>query len=58
MLYRHLKDYLLTEEQLRENNYPQPNPEKSGRILLNPGMTKTRVNDHKYMDLKTILSGY
>ncbi|MXQ89803.1 hypothetical protein E5288_WYG020526 [Bos mutus] len=45
MLYRHLKDYLLTEEQLRENNYPQPNPEKPGSILLNPGMTKTRVND-------------
>ncbi|OWK01219.1 hypothetical protein Celaphus_00018231, partial [Cervus elaphus hippelaphus] len=47
MLYRHLKDYLLTEEQVRENNYPQPNPEKSESILLNPGMTKTRVNDHK-----------
>ncbi|KAF4025309.1 hypothetical protein G4228_017391 [Cervus hanglu yarkandensis] len=46
MLYRHLKDYLLTEEQVRENNYPQPNPEKSESILLNPGMTKTRVNDH------------
>ncbi|XP_042099438.1 putative exonuclease GOR [Ovis aries] len=45
MLYRHLKDYLLTEEQLRENNYPQPNPEKPGSILLTPGMTKTRVND-------------
>ncbi|XP_059745338.1 uncharacterized protein [Bos taurus] len=45
MLYRHLKDYLLTEEQLRENNYPQPNPEKPGSILLNPGTTKTCVND-------------
>lgn len=58
MLYRHLKDYLLTEEQLRENNYPQPNPEKPGSILLNPGMTKTRVNDPKYMDLKITLSVY
>ncbi|XDB52970.1 hypothetical protein ABFV05_006586, partial [Capra hircus] len=44
MLYRHLKDYLLTEEQLHENNYPQSNPEKPS-ILVTPGMTKTRVND-------------
>eukprot|EP00069_Balaena_mysticetus_P012234 bmy_21628T0 len=40
ILYRHLKDYLLTEEQLHENNYPQPNPDKPGSVLLNPGMTK------------------
>ncbi|XP_008568129.1 PREDICTED: RNA exonuclease 1 homolog isoform X2 [Galeopterus variegatus] len=45
ILYRHLKDYLLTEEQLRENNYPQPKPDKPGSVLLNPGMTKTLVND-------------
>ncbi|XP_034519882.1 RNA exonuclease 1 homolog [Ailuropoda melanoleuca] len=43
-LYRHLKDYLLTEEQLHENNYPQPNPDKPGSILLTPGMTKALVN--------------
>ncbi|KAB0390922.1 hypothetical protein E2I00_010360, partial [Balaenoptera physalus] len=47
ILYRHLKDYLLTEEQFHENNYPQPNPDKPGNILLNPGMTKTLVNDRK-----------
>ena len=40
ILYRHLKDYLLTEEQLHENSYPQPNPDKPGSVLLNPGMTK------------------
>ncbi|XP_031532906.2 putative exonuclease GOR isoform X3 [Vicugna pacos] len=45
ILYRHLKDYLLTEEQLHENNYPQPNPDKPGSVLLNPGMTRTLVND-------------
>ncbi|EPY77268.1 hypothetical protein CB1_001279013 [Camelus ferus] len=45
ILYRHLKDYLLTEEQLHENNYPQPNPDKPGSVLLNPGMTGTLVND-------------
>ncbi|XP_005660112.2 RNA exonuclease 1 homolog isoform X2 [Sus scrofa] len=44
ILYRHLKDYLLTEEQLHENNYPQPNPDKPGSVLLNPGTT-TLVND-------------
>lgn len=55
MLYRHLKDYLLTEEQLHENNYPQPNPEKPS-ILVTPGMTKTRVNDRNYTDLNMTLS--
>ncbi|XP_053462096.1 uncharacterized protein LOC128596528 [Nycticebus coucang] len=45
ILYTLLKDYLLTEEQLCENNYPQPHPDKPGRILLNPGMTKTRLRD-------------
>ncbi|XP_043422733.1 putative exonuclease GOR [Prionailurus bengalensis] len=45
VLYRHLQDYLLTEEQLHENDYPQPSPEKPGSILLNPGMTKALLND-------------
>nr|XP_035962264.1 RNA exonuclease 1 homolog [Halichoerus grypus] len=45
ILYRHLKDYLLTEEQLHENNYPQPNPDKPGSIILTSGMTKALVND-------------
>ncbi|XP_035579368.1 RNA exonuclease 1 homolog [Zalophus californianus] len=45
ILYRHLKDYLLTEEQLHENNYPQPNPDKPGSILFTSGMTKALVND-------------
>ncbi|XP_058421907.1 RNA exonuclease 1 homolog [Diceros bicornis minor] len=44
-LYRRLKDYLLTEEDLHKNNYPQPNPDKPGSVLLNPSMTKTLVND-------------
>uniref|UniRef100_A0A7M4FBZ5 Exonuclease domain-containing protein n=1 Tax=Crocodylus porosus TaxID=8502 RepID=A0A7M4FBZ5_CROPO len=30
VLYRLLKDYLLTDEQLNVNNFPQPNPEKPG----------------------------
>ncbi|KAF0879719.1 REXO1 exonuclease, partial [Crocuta crocuta] len=45
VLYRHLQDYLLTEEQLHENNYPQPSPDKPGSILLKPGMTKTLTTD-------------
>ncbi|XP_045418077.1 RNA exonuclease 1 homolog [Lemur catta] len=45
ILYRHLQDYLLTEEQLREHNYPQPHPDKPGSILLNSGMTKPLLND-------------
>ncbi|KAG6934795.1 RNA exonuclease 1 -like protein [Chelydra serpentina] len=33
-LYRRLKEYLLTEEQLKENSYPMPHPEKAGRAVV------------------------
>ncbi|XP_009464474.1 PREDICTED: uncharacterized protein LOC104013669 [Nipponia nippon] len=33
-LYELLKGYLLTEEQLNENNFPRPNPEKNGSAML------------------------
>ncbi|NXG44006.1 REXO1 exonuclease, partial [Psilopogon haemacephalus] len=33
-LYRRLKSYLLSEEQLRENGYPLPHPQRPGRALL------------------------
>nr|XP_033810954.1 RNA exonuclease 1 homolog isoform X2 [Geotrypetes seraphini] len=33
-LYQKLKEYLLTEEQLKENGYPMPYPEKPGRAML------------------------
>ncbi|KFP83524.1 RNA exonuclease 1, partial [Acanthisitta chloris] len=33
-LYRRLKDYLMTEEQLKENGYPMAHPEKAGRAVL------------------------
>ncbi|NXI54922.1 REXO1 exonuclease, partial [Chloroceryle aenea] len=33
-LYRRLKDYLMTEEQLKENGYPMPHPDKPGRAVL------------------------
>lgn len=56
ILYIHLKDYLLIEEQLHENKYPQPNPDNPESILLNLGMTKTLVNTCKYKELKIILS--
>ncbi|XP_074984930.1 RNA exonuclease 1 homolog isoform X2 [Caretta caretta] len=45
VLYRILKDYVLTEEQLHENGYPQPNPEKPGSAILSNGITKTAVSD-------------
>ncbi|KAH1169181.1 RNA exonuclease 1 homolog isoform X2 [Mauremys mutica] len=45
VLYRILKDYVLTEEQLHENGYPQPNPEKPGSAMLSNGITKTAVSD-------------
>ncbi|NWT60984.1 REXO1 exonuclease, partial [Erythrocercus mccallii] len=33
-LYRRLKEYLMTEEQLKENGYPMPHPDKAGRAVL------------------------
>ncbi|XP_074060783.1 RNA exonuclease 1 homolog isoform X3 [Macrotis lagotis] len=33
-LYRRLKDYILTEDQLKENGYPLPHPEKPGRAVV------------------------
>ncbi|XP_077661525.1 RNA exonuclease 1 homolog isoform X2 [Eretmochelys imbricata] len=33
-LHRRLKEYLLTEEQLKENGYPMPHPEKAGRAVV------------------------
>ncbi|XP_069505592.1 RNA exonuclease 1 homolog [Ambystoma mexicanum] len=33
-LYKKLKHYLLSEEQLKENGYPMPHPEKSGRAVI------------------------
>lgn len=33
-MYRRLKEYLMTEEQLKENGYPMPHPEKPGRAVL------------------------
>ncbi|XP_007897136.2 RNA exonuclease 1 homolog [Callorhinchus milii] len=32
--YNKLKEYILTEEQLRENSYPRPHPEKPGVAML------------------------
>ncbi|XP_062308574.1 RNA exonuclease 1 homolog [Osmerus eperlanus] len=33
-LYRKLREYLMTEEQLQEHSYPRPHPEGSGRALV------------------------
>ncbi|CAH1773803.1 unnamed protein product [Owenia fusiformis] len=33
-LYNRLQPYLLTEEQLRENGFPRPNPDKAGAALF------------------------
>ncbi|XP_015273634.1 PREDICTED: RNA exonuclease 1 homolog [Gekko japonicus] len=44
-LYRLLKDYALTEEQLKENGYPEPNPEKPGSAILCSGRVKPAVYD-------------
>nr|XP_014341551.1 PREDICTED: RNA exonuclease 1 homolog [Latimeria chalumnae] len=38
--YRKLKEYILTEEQLKENGYPRPHPEKAGRAVVFTGEEK------------------
>ncbi|XP_074669734.1 RNA exonuclease 1 homolog [Strix aluco] len=43
-LYRLLEDYLLTEEQLKENNFPRPNPEKNGSAIFT-GVVKSAGYD-------------
>ncbi|XP_025902855.1 RNA exonuclease 1 homolog [Nothoprocta perdicaria] len=43
-LYELLKDYLLTKEQLDENNFPQPHPEKHGNAVFN-GIIKKKLCD-------------
>ncbi|XP_067824414.1 RNA exonuclease 1 homolog [Heptranchias perlo] len=45
VLYRKLKEYVLTEEQLQENCYPRPHPEKSGvAVLFNQDAKKTNTD--------------
>ncbi|XP_053151258.1 RNA exonuclease 1 homolog isoform X13 [Hemicordylus capensis] len=44
-LYRLLKDYALTEEQLKENGYPESNPEKPGSAMLCSSTVKPAVSD-------------
>ncbi|XP_042311773.1 RNA exonuclease 1 homolog isoform X2 [Sceloporus undulatus] len=44
-LYRVLKDYVLTEEELKENGFPEPNPEKPGSALLKSGTVKLAISD-------------
>ncbi|XP_078532841.1 uncharacterized protein LOC144818885 isoform X2 [Lissotriton helveticus] len=44
-LYKILKDYLLNEEQLKENGFPRPNPEKPGSVIICNGQTKNIVTD-------------
>lgn len=33
-LYKRLQPYILTEEQLKENNFPQPDPTKGGMAVF------------------------
>lgn len=44
-LYRKLKTYLMTEEQLQEHGYPRPNPEAAGRALIYNQPEKKNASD-------------
>lgn len=47
-LYELLKGYLLTEEQLKENNFPRPNPEKNGSAIF-AGVIKNAGCGREYL---------
>uniref|UniRef100_A0A8D0E5T0 Exonuclease domain-containing protein n=1 Tax=Salvator merianae TaxID=96440 RepID=A0A8D0E5T0_SALMN len=44
-LYTLFKEYTLSEEQLKENGFPEPNPEKPGSALLCNRRAKTAASD-------------
>ncbi|XP_069820396.1 RNA exonuclease 1 homolog isoform X2 [Dendropsophus ebraccatus] len=44
-LYNLLKEYLLSEDQLLENGYPRPNPDKPGSALIHCTATKPIGSD-------------
>uniref|UniRef100_A0A6I8S9V2 Uncharacterized XB5934250 n=1 Tax=Xenopus tropicalis TaxID=8364 RepID=A0A6I8S9V2_XENTR len=44
-LYNLFKEYVLSDEQLKDNGFPQPNPEKPGSALLQNGITKSIGTD-------------
>ncbi|XP_053555969.1 RNA exonuclease 1 homolog [Bombina bombina] len=44
-LFKMLKEYLLSDEQLKDYGYPRPNAEKPGSALLHNVVTKTIVSD-------------
>ncbi|XP_069784832.1 RNA exonuclease 1 homolog isoform X2 [Narcine bancroftii] len=54
VLYNRLSEYILTEEQLQENCYPRPHPEKPGVAML------FNQNEKKNIDrsIATIYMGY
>lgn len=46
-LYRKLKVYLMTEDQLQEHGYPRSNPEAPGRAILYNLPEKKPVSDRE-----------
>ncbi|XP_010014178.1 PREDICTED: RNA exonuclease 1 homolog [Nestor notabilis] len=46
-LYELLKNYLLTKEQLNENNFPRPHPEKKGHAILTGIVKNAGCDDFK-----------
>lgn len=54
-LYRKLKAYLLTEEQLQEHGYPRANPEAPGRAVLYNLPEKKAVVDREFLHVSTVM---
>lgn len=58
-LYELLKKYLLTKEQLNENNFPQQHPEKNGSAILtgvkNAGCNGKCLVDCNKIDFQSVV---
>ncbi len=46
LLYKKLKEYAMTEEQLQEHGYPRPHPEMSGHAVVH-NLPEKKNNDRK-----------
>lgn len=52
-LYRKLRTYLMTEEQLQEHGYPRTNPEATGKAIIYNLPEKKAITDRELQRVPT-----
>lgn len=57
-LFRKLKAYLMTEEQLQEHGYPRPNPGATGKAIICNLPEKKVIADRTYLQGTMALTIY